>query len=159
MYLAVQVSIWIPAPCNTKDCSFAVCAHAHRFGKCLGVFCTVTCLIYPKNFKIMFHFIHTNSHNFAPPRASQMGLCLLIGSDSMHSQSGIPHRIKPVPDKNRKLGFTTPHPEGEKRFNQDFIFLFKPNDRSFFSPDPFQKYPGSQAEPGSSITKILNTNT
>jgi hypothetical protein len=107
----------------------------------------------------MFHFIHTNSHNFAPPRASQMGLCLLIGSDSMHSQSGIPHRIKPVPDKNRKLGFTTPHPEGEKRFNQDFIFLFKPNDRSFFSPDPFQKYPGSQAEPGSSITKILNTNT
>ena len=112
-----------------------------------------------KKFKIMFHSIHTNSHNFALPSASPVGLCSLLGSDGMCSQSGIPHRIKLVPDKNRKLGFTTPHPEGEKGFNQDVIFLFKPNDRSFLSPDPFQKYPGSQAEPGSSITTILNTNT
>ena len=137
-------------------CCMCSCA---SFWKCLGVICTVTCLIYSKNFKIMFHSIHTNSHNFAPPRASLMGLCLLIGSDGMRSHSGMQHRLKLIPDKDRKLGFTTPHPEGEKRFNQDVIFLFKPNDRSFLSPDPFQKYPGSQAEPGSSITTILNTNT
>lgn len=129
------------------------------FWKCLGVFCTVTCLIYSKNFKIMFHSIHTNSHNFAPSSAIQMGLCLLIGSDGMHSQSGMPHRTKLVPDKNRKLGFITSYLGRKKRPKEDALSLFKPNNRSLLSPDPFQKYPVSQAEPGSSITKILNTNT
>ena len=129
------------------------------FWKSLGVFCTVTCLIYPKNFKIMFHFIHTNSHNFAPPRASQMGLCLLIGSDGMCSQSGKRHLRNLVPDKHRKLGFITSYLGRKKRPKEDALPLFKPYNRSFLSPDPFQKYPGSQAEPGSSITTILNTNT
>lgn len=129
------------------------------FWKSLCVFCTVTCLIYPKKFKTMFHIIHIITQMPAPPSASPVGLCLLAGSDGMRSQSGKRHPRKLVPDKHRKLGFITSYLGRKKRPKEDALPLFKPYNRSFLSPDPFQKYPGSQAEPGSSITKILNTNT
>ena len=129
------------------------------FWKSLGVFCTVTCLFYPKNFKIMFHIIHIITQMPAPPGASPVGLCLLVGSDGMRSQSWKRHPRNLVPDKHRKLGFITSYLGRNKRPKEDALSLFKSNDRSFLSPEPFQKYPGSQAEPGSSITKILNTNT
>ena len=129
------------------------------FWKCLSVFCKVTCLIYSKNFKIMFHIIHIITQMPAPPGVSPVGLCLLVGSDGMRSQSGKRHPRNLVPDKHRKLGFITSYLGRKKRPKEDALSLFKPNNRSFLSPDPFQKYPGSQAEPGSSITAILNTNT
>ena len=88
-----------------------------------------------------------------------MVLCSLVGSDGMCSQSGLQHRLNRVQAMNGELGFMSKYVESKKRLNQDALSLLKPNDRSFLSPDPLQKYPGSQAKPGSSITTILNTNT
>ena len=109
--------------------------------------------------KIMFHPIHINTQMLAPPGEISRGVCIMAVSDGMYSQSGRRHPRKLVPDKHRKLGFIISYLGRKKRPKEDALPLFKPYNRSFLSPDPFQKYPGSQAEPGSSITKILNTNT
>lgn len=107
----------------------------------------------------MFHSIHINNQMLAPPGEIPMGVCIMAVSDGMHSQSERRHRLKPVPVKNRKLGFIISYLEGMKRSNQDVLSLFKQKNRSFLFPDPFQKYPGSQKVPGSSLTKNLDTNT
>ena len=129
------------------------------FWKCLSVFCTVTCSIYSKFKKTMFTIIHTITPTLAPPSTSPVGFCSLDGSDGMCSQSGKRYSIDLVSDKHRKHVFIMRNLRCRKRSKQDVLSLFKRNDRTFLSPDPFQKYPGSQAEPGSSITTILNTNT
>ena len=95
----------------------------------------------------------------APPREIPRGICIMAVSDGMHSQSERRHRLNSVPVKNRKLDFINSYLKGMKRSNQDVLSLFKQNNWSFLSPDPFQKYPGSQTELGSSLTKNLDTNT
>ena len=107
----------------------------------------------------MFHPIHINTQMLAPPGEIPRGICIMAVSDGMHSQSERRHRLNRVQAMNGELRFMSKYVSRKKRPKEDVLFLFKQNDRTFLSPDPFQKYPGSQAEPGSSITTILNTNT
>ena len=105
----------------------------------------------------MFHPIHINTQMLAPPGEISMGVCIMAVSDGMHSQSERRHRLNRVQAMNKELRFMSQYVE--KRPKEDVLSLFKPKNRSFLSPDPFQKYPGSQTEPGTSLTKNLDTNT
>ena len=107
----------------------------------------------------MFHPIHINTQMLAPPGEIPRGICIMAVSDGMHSQSERRHRLNRVQSMNGEHRFMSQYVGRKKRPKEDVLSLFKQNNRSFFYPDPFQKYPGSQTEPGSSLTKNLDTNT
>ena len=107
----------------------------------------------------MLHPIHINTQMLAPPGEIPRGVCIMAVSDGMNSESGRRHRLNPVQAMNEELRFMSKYVGRKKRPKEDALSLFKQNNRSFLSPDPFQKYPGSQTEPGTSLTKNLNTNT
>ena len=107
----------------------------------------------------MFHPIHINTQMLAPPGEIPRGVCIMAVSDGMYSQSGRRHRLDRVHARNEELRFISKCAARKKCPKEVVLSIFKQNDRSFLSPDPFQKYPGSQTEPGTSLTKNLNTNT